>query len=61
MDEEIIVNGPLDSFDMFMIGWQIINVLFFIAIIYFGVKIYRKLNKYLNMRIRQMEEDESDI
>lgn len=60
MNEEIIVNGPMDSFDILLIAWQVIVFLFYMTILYFGIRIYRKLNKYLDMRMKYLEEDEGN-
>ncbi len=38
-----------------LIIWQIVALIFILCLIYFGFKLYKKLNKYLDLKMREMK------
>lgn len=54
----IIVESRMDLFDVLLISWHIIIVIVYISIVYFVIKMYKKLNRYLNMRMKEMENNQ---
>jgi len=51
MEDTIVVN----DFSWSLMIFQIIVVIILVSIIYFVIKFYRKLSRYLDMRIKEME------
>lgn len=51
----VVVEKSMDSFDFLLIVWQIVVLLFYILLGYFVIKIYKKLYRYLDMRMKEME------
>lgn len=51
MEDTIVVN----DFSWSLMIFQIIGVIILVSIIYFVIKFYRKLSRYFDMRIKEME------
>ncbi len=51
MEDTIVVN----DFSWSLMIFQVVGLLILIFLVYFVVKIYKKLNRYLEMRIKEME------
>lgn len=51
MNDSTIINDI--SFGLII--WQIVTLAFVLCLIYFGFKLYKKLNKYLDIRMREMK------
>lgn len=51
MKDSMVVNDI--SFGLII--WQIVALAFVLCLIYFGFKLYKKLNKYLDIRMREMK------
>lgn len=52
MKEKIYEVGPAYDLNFFLLTfWQIAQLILIVAILYYAVRMYRKLDKFLNKRI----------